>query len=117
MGKHNETGFRGERMAEEYLAGKGFRILHRNWRAAHKELDLIALEGAELVFVEIKTRGGTAYGYPEEAVSPAKQAHLRAAAEVFMEAHPEYASARFDVVSILLRGGQLQELLHLRDAF
>ena len=117
MGKHNETGFRGERLAEEYLCSKGFRILHRNWRSSHRELDLIALEGEELVFVEIKTRGGTAYGFPEEAVSPAKQAHLRAAAEDFLERHPEYRTARFDVVSILLQGGHLKELLHLRDAF
>jgi putative endonuclease len=117
MGKHNETGRSGERIAEEYLLSKGFAVLHRNWRAAHKEVDLITVEGSELVFVEIKTRGGTAYGFPEEAVTPAKQAHLRAAAEAFMERHPQYINARFDVVSIMLRNGAIEDLLHLRDAF
>ncbi len=117
MGKHNETGFRGERMAEDYLASKGFQILHRNWRSSHRELDLIALDGDELVFVEIKTRSGLNYGFPEEAVSAAKQANLRAAAEDFLEQFPDYTTARFDVISILLQGGRLQELRHLRDAF
>jgi putative endonuclease len=117
MGKHNETGTRGERIAEEYLLSKGYIILHRNWRASHKEIDLIVREGEDLVFVEIKTRGGRGYGFPEEAVTSAKQTHLKAAAELFMQQHPEYVSARFDVISIMLRNGAIDELLHLRDAF
>jgi putative endonuclease len=117
MGKHNETGTRGERFAEEYLVSKGFSILHRNWRAMRKEIDLIAIDGGELVFIEIKTRGGTAYGYPEEAVTLTKQAHLRAGAEAFMEQYPEYPTARFDIISIMMRNNTVEELLHLRDAF
>lgn len=117
MGKHNETGTRGERIAEEYLANKGFTILHRNWRNARKEIDLIALDGKELVFVEIKTRGGLAFGFPEEAVTIAKQAHLRAGANAYLEQHPQYATARFDVISILFRYGAIKEVVHLRDAF
>ena len=117
MGKHNETGARGERMAEEFLLNKGYTLLHRNWRTAHKEVDLIALDGAELVFIEIKTRSGLAFGFPEESVSSAKQAHLRAAAETFIELYPLYTSVRFDVISILLHHGEIEELLHLQDAF
>ena len=117
MGKSKETGAWGERLAEEYLQGKGFVILHRNWRAAHKEVDLIALDGDLLVFVEIKTRSGLAYGFPEEAVTASKQAHLRTAATLFLERHPQYATVRFDVVSILLINGAIDELLHLEDAF
>lgn len=117
MGKHNETGTRGERIAEEYLVTKGFAILHRNWRTRHKEIDLIARDGNELVFVEIKTRSGIVFGFPEEAVSAEKQAHVRAGAEIFMEKNPGFASARFDVISITLRNGAIEELLHLRDAF
>ena len=117
MGKHNETGRSGERIAEEYLIKNGYSILHRNWRTAHKEIDLVALEGSDLVFVEIKTRSGTAYGFPEEAVSLKKQAHLRAAATIFMEQYPEHTVARFDVISIMMRNGSLEDLLHLRDAF
>lgn len=117
MGKHNETGRLGERLAADYLLHAGFQILHRNWRSAHREIDLISLENDELVFVEIKTRSGINYGFPEESVSLIKQAHLRAAAEDFLEQHPEYTLARFDVISILLQGENIQEILHLRDAF
>jgi putative endonuclease len=117
MGKHNETGARGELLAEEFLIGKGFTLLHRNWRTAHKEVDLIALDGGMLVFIEIKTRGGLRFGYPEEAVSVVKQAHLRVAAEAFIELYPQYPTVRFDVVSILLRNGIIEEILHLVDAF
>jgi putative endonuclease len=117
MGKHNETGARGERMAEEFLLNKGYTLLHRNWRTAHKEVDLIALDGTELVFIEIKTRSGLGFGFPEESVSAVKQAHLRAAAETFIELYPVYTSVRFDVISILLHKGAMEELLHLQDAF
>jgi len=117
MGKHNETGARGEHMAEESLIARGYTLLHRNWRTAHKEVDLIALDGDMLVFIEIKTRSGLRFGFPEEAVSLAKQAHLRAAAEVFLDLYPQYTTVRFDVISILLRNGDIEELLHLRDAF
>lgn len=117
MGKHNETGARGELLAEEYLVKKGYTILHRNWRTAHKEVDLVALDGNMLVFIEIKTRGGLHFGFPEESVTTAKQAHVRGAAEVFLEAHPQYNTVRFDVVSIVLRNDAIEELLHLVDAF
>ena len=117
MGKHNETGATGERLAEEYLLSKGYTLLHRNWRSARKEIDFIALHGDVLVFVEIKTRRGLGYGFPEEAVTPTKQMHLRAAASAFMEANPQYPSMRFDVLSIILKGDKVEELLHLVDAF
>ena len=117
MGKHNETGARGEQLAEEYLLSKGYRLLHRNWRHSHKEIDFIALDENILVFIEIKTRRGLGFGYPEESVTLAKQLHLQAAASAFMEAHSQYPIMRFDVLSIILKGDKVQELLHLVDAF
>ena len=117
MGKHNETGARGERLAEEYIIRQGYTVLHRNWRTAHKEVDLIALDGNMLVFIEIKTRGGLLFGFPEESVSPVKQAHLRKAAETFLELYPQYTTVRFDVVGIVMRFDAVEELLHLEDAF
>ena len=117
MGKNNETGFRGERIAEEYLLDQNYLILHRNWRTAHKEVDLIAIDNNMLVFIEIKTRNGTTFGFPEESVSEAKQNHLRHAAEAFLEVSPQYTTARFDVISIVLRNEAVLELRHLKDAF
>ena len=117
MGKTNETGARGERIAEEYLRNEGFEILHRNWRTAHKEVDLIATEDGMLVIVEIKTRADLRFGFPEEAVSTSKQRHLREAAEVFLRLFPEHRTARFDVVSIIEKNGMVKDLRHFRDAF
>ena len=117
MGKNNETGTRGERIAEEYLLRQQFVILHRNWRSSHKEVDLIALDGGMLVFIEIKTRNGLKFGFPEESVSESKQNHLKQAAEVYLDLFPGYLTARFDVISILLQGGSVKELRHLKDAF
>jgi putative endonuclease len=117
MGKHNETGARGEQIAQEFLQAKGYTLLHRNWRTARKEVDLIALDGEMLVFIEIKTRSGFAFGFPEEAVGPQKQQHLRVAATAFLRLFPQYRTVRFDVVSIMLRNGHIEELRHLVDAF
>ena len=117
MGKHNETGARGEHIAQEFLLAKGFDILHRNWRAGRREIDVVAMDGDMLVFIEIKTRGGILFGYPEEAVTARKQGYLRQAAQSFMRLHPQYPCARFDIVSILLRNGAIEEILHLPDAF
>ena len=64
-----ETGRAGERIAERLLRRCGLIILARNWRAAGGELDLAALEGETLVFVEVKTRNGSGYGTPAAAVS------------------------------------------------
>lgn len=117
MGKNNVTGARGEQIAEQYLLDKGYAILHRNWRTGHKEVDLIALDGNQLVFVEIKTRSSFSMGFPEESVDARKEAHMLAAAEIFLEKNDQYTTPRYDVVSVLLRGAQVLEVAHLIDAF
>ena len=117
MSKHSETGARGERLAEEFLVINGYHILHRNWRMARKEIDLIALDQDEVVFVEVKTRSGLNFGSPEEAVSPKKQKNIREAAELFSLQFPEHEKFRFDVISILLQANEVAELKHLTDAF
>ena len=118
MAKHNETGAKGEQLAADFLLGKGYIILEKNWRYLHKEVDLILKKDDWLIIAEVKTRRGKGYGFPEEAVTAGKQAFLRAAAEAYFEAHPGYAKVRFDVVSILLgMQDETVELLHLEDAF
>lgn len=117
MSKHRETGARGERIAEEFLITNGYQILHRNWRTARKEIDLIALDGDEIVFVEIKTRSGLGFGAPEESVNFRKQKNIREAAEVFSLQYPEEARFRFDVVCVLLSATEPVILYHIQDAF
>ena len=65
-----QLGAWGERIAADHLQAKGYQILRRNWRCARGEIDLVAQAGAELVFVEVKTRRGRAMGTPEEGLTP-----------------------------------------------
>ena len=110
-------GRRGERIAERHLKRRGYRILERNFRAAGAEIDLVALDGNTLVFVEVKTRRTTRTGVPAEAVDPNKQSHLRRAAELYAMGHREQDRAmRFDVVAIDA-GSARRHLELLRDAF
>src|SRR5277367_6039730 len=76
-------GRRGERAAEKYLRRNGFRIVARNYRAAGAEIDIVAMDGDVLVFVEVKTRRSPDASAPEEAVDEHKQKQLRRAAEIF----------------------------------
>jgi putative endonuclease len=76
-------GRRGERAAEKYLRRCGYRIVERNFRAAGAEIDIVAMDGETLVFVEVKTRRSRDAGAPEEAVDERKQKQIRRAAEIF----------------------------------
>ena len=103
-------GASGERVAALALERRGYRIIARNWRCTHGEIDLIAEDGGELVFVEVKTRRGDRLGAPEEAITPAKRQHLVAAAQAYLvEQADEQRSYRFDVVAVALAAsGQLR---------
>ena len=110
-------GARGEAMAAAYLEERGYRILARNLRTQRGELDLVALDGAALVFVEVRTRTGTRFGSPEESVDRRKQRRLvRAAAAALAERRwPRHARVRFDVVAVIL--GPSPAVRLVRDAF
>ena len=110
-------GRRGERAAEKHLRRNGYRIVARNFRAAGAEIDLVAIDGDILVFVEVKTRRSRAAGAPEEAVDERKQIRMRRAAEVFARRYrAEDSEMRFDIVAVDASGRRL-ELELLRDAF
>ena len=110
-------GRRGERAAEKYLRRFGYRIVKRNFRAAGAEIDLVAMDGDVLVFVEVKTRRGLDAGAPEEAVDERKQKQIRRAAEIFATRYREdEIEMRFDIVAIDASGKRL-EIDLLRNAF
>ena len=117
MSKHNKIGIKGEQIAAKFLQNKGYIILHNNWRSGKKEIDIIAQKDDTLVIVEIKTRTSLDFGFPEEAVSRKKQAFLKSAAAVFIDAHPQYPIIRFDIISILMNGQGVQEIVHFEEAF
>jgi putative endonuclease len=113
-----ELGGHGERIAVAFLTDCGLRVLDRNWRCREGELDIVAREDDALVFCEVKTRRGTGYGHPVEAVTPAKQRRLRTLAQRWLAAHDEHApELRFDVVGVLVRPGGPALVTHLRAAF
>jgi putative endonuclease len=92
-------GRRGERAAEKYLRRSGYRIVARNFRAAGAEIDLVAMDGDTLVFVEVKTRQSFAAGAPEEAVDLRKQTRMRRAAQAFAARYrADDYDMRFDIV-------------------
>jgi len=117
MAKHNETGIKGEQIAENFLLKKGFHVLFRNWRFEKKEVDIIAEKDGLLVFVEVKTRKNSFFGFPEESVSPSKVGFLKTAAEAFLFNYPEYTRMQFDIISIIMANGDVKEIQHIEDAF
>ena len=90
----------------------GYAILERNFRCRYGEIDLVAEHAQDLVFVEVKTRRGTAYGLPEEAVNLRKQRKIVEVAHHYIDVHAcSERSWRVDVVAIQLsRSGKLEEI-------
>src|ERR1700743_2034319 len=112
MSKHNEIGIKGEQIAADFLLNKGYIIVERNWRAGKKEVDVIAFKDNILVFAEIKTRSNSALCYPEETVNRKKQFFLRTAADEYMQHNPQYINVRFDIISIIMAGDMVKEVMH-----
>ena len=105
----------GERLAERYLTEVGLRVVDRNWRCEHGEIDLVALDGDCLVVCEVKTRRSTAFGDPVEAVTRRKSVRLRRLASAWLAAHDlRPAAVRIDVVGILRPATGPAALRHLR---
>jgi putative endonuclease len=90
-----------EDRAERYLAARGYQIVERNARSTIGEIDLVAIEGGDLVFVEVRSRADDSTGGAEETVGPAKQRRVvRAAAAYLAERAPAFDTCRFDVVAV-----------------
>lgn len=103
-GKHTnaELGKYGEKLAVRYLKRHGYKIIKTNYHISIGEVDIIARDGVFLVFVEVKYRSKTLYGYPSEAVDWHKQRKIRAVASQYLLSHPlEPDLIRFDVVQII----------------
>ena len=116
MAQHNETGKEGEQMAVEFLAAKSYRILERNWRFKKNEVDIIAQNGDEIVFVEVKTRHENFLVEPELTVSKKQQRSIINTANQYIITKGIDLEARFDIVSIVI-SSQGAEILHIESAF
>lgn len=116
MAKHLSTGTSGESLAALYVTKLGWKIIGRNVRLGHKEIDLIAQDGPVTVFIEVKTRRGDAFGSPEEAITEKKLARLHAAFALYVRRYPATKHVRFDVISLTYAADPKQKpkLRHLR---
>jgi len=110
----NRAGARAEELCAELLRKAGLRVLARNWRCRHGEIDLIAEEGRTLVFAEVRYRSDARFGGAAESVTAAKRARLLAAARLYLARRPD-AECRFDV--LLLDALEASRVQWIRNAF
>ena len=118
MGKNcRSTGFQGEELASRYLVKKGYRILERNWRSEHYEIDIVALDRDIIVFCQVKTSKTNRFGPSITWVTPEKIKHISKAASEYITTHnTKDFSFRFDVIGLEVKGGET-EINHIEDAF
>jgi putative endonuclease len=113
-----ELGRRGEDIAARYLLSQGMVVLARNWRCRQGELDLVAADGRRLVVCEVKTRSGTGYGHPAEAVTRRKMSRIRQLTRCWLAEHRvRWCEVRFDVLSVHLPPGGEPTVEHLQGVF
>lgn len=111
---HLELGRRGEQLAAQHLASLGMEILDRNVRLRRGEIDLVAMDGATLVIVEVKTRRSLVAGVPQAAVTAQKVRRLRTLTGLFLDEHsPRHRDVRIDVVAVLVRPDGTAQIEHL----
>lgn len=114
MRAKDAVGRYGEDVAVRHARALGWTVLDRNWRCRAGELDLVALDGTELVVVEVKTRRSQRFGHPALAVTPDKLARLRRLTALWLAAHDvRPASVRIDVVAIVVPPRGAARLDHL----
>jgi putative endonuclease len=118
MSRNKSKGRRGERLAADFLIRAGYQILHYNLRLGKKEVDLVAKDGNEWVFVEVKTRRAGGVYTPEADLTPTKQRHLFEAADLFIQRHEIYRDPlRFDFVAVEISPAGNHQITHYPDAF
>lgn len=114
----DDLGRQGEQAAERFLKRLGYKIVDRGVRFRRGELDLVAVDGRTVVFVEVKTRLSHDKGQPAEAVDADKQRQLTRAALLYLKRHNllEYR-ARFDVITVTWPADGPPEIDHIQNAF
>lgn len=117
MAEHNDRGKWGEQKAAEFLEHKGFRIMWRNWRDGHRDLDIVAIDADNLVIVEVKTRRNNDYIEPEQAVDAKKIRSLSIAAAKFLRSTDIEMPLRFDIVTVTGNGDDDCRINHIENAF
>jgi putative endonuclease len=111
-----KKGNEGENLAAAFLEERGYRVVQRNYRYKHSEIDLIVAKKDWLIFVEVKTRSSISFGYPEEFVDDKKINKILEGAEQYLYESNWEGNVRYDIVSVKLGSGE-PLLDHFEDAF
>ncbi len=112
----HEIGKSGEEMATQYLIKEKYKILERNFKSKQGEIDIIALDKKEIVFIEVKSRTSKAYGNPNDAVDTKKKKHIYNTAQYYTYTHNlEDEPIRFDVIEIYIMN-KVYKLNHIKQA-
>jgi len=118
MAAKDVLGRRGEDLAAGHLAASGLTIVERNWRCSQGEIDIVALDNGELVFVEVKTRSSVAFGHPLESITAVKLARLRRLAAAWCSEHPgRHDRIRLDAIAVVAPPGSAPQIEHLKRVF
>lgn len=116
MSLNQKKGSTAEDLACQYLIEQGLSVIARNYQCRVGELDIIMKDGANLVFVEVRSRHNKRYGTPAETVTLSKQRRLVRAARFFLQQSRLDAPCRFDIIAISQESGKLN-LEWIKDAF
>jgi putative endonuclease len=106
MTDKQEFGRRGEELALAFYKENQYTILEKNWQQNHLEVDIIAKNDEYIVFCEVKTRSGNAFGEPQQSVTPQKQRNIIRAANYYVLKHQISLEVRFDIISIIFDSDQ-----------
>ena len=117
MALHLDLGRKGESLAKTFLESLGYEILDENWTHGKAEIDLVAYKDKVIIFAEVKTRTGNAFGEPEDFVDNRKQKLLAEAADEYIYLMDHQGEVRFDIISVLFDKNANYTLKHIEDAF
>lgn len=117
MAAHNELGRWGEQIAASFLSDKGYFIVERDWHLGHRDIDIIAMDGDDIVFVEVKTRSTNAVMAPQQAVDTRKMRSIAMAASNYVRRHAITNPVRYDVIAIVGTPETGARIEHLVNAF
>ncbi len=117
MNLNQDLGRYGEDRAASYLQERGYEIIDRNWHSQSGEIDLVAKDKDRLVFIEVKTRSGSGFGHPFEAITSSKVARMRRLVGDWCVAKQvSGVKVRLDAIAVLVTGGRVH-IEHLKEVF
>ena len=117
MAAHNDLGKHGEELAITWLTGKGYKILHRNWKWGNNEVDVIATKGKFLYFIEVKTRNHSSCGHPEDSVTREKFRCMQRVANGYLTLYPNNPWIEYQVLAITVFPNKGPDYFLIEDVY